>query len=422
MYVGGYGNGAMVTGGAHDPLQVRAFVVGHGTDAVAFVSVDAQGWFGEYQTPNVGDGMIDARAKGAAALAQAGYSVTPANVIISSTHTHAAPTIQGIWGHTEPAYLHRVHDAAVQAVQEAAANAQPATLWSANGTIRSLLSEKQGTDQMAGFATDNTTPLLWARKPGSGATIALYANVPVHADQYNPTAAGNNQFSADYPGYVRERLHDTLGGTSVIAMGTLGRQEAIGSDPGYDEVATQGKFVTNAITRALRSARQITDTTLAAGSKQFNTAAQNTGLIGAMRCNHGGFAALGCATEPAANLGSGTWLWPAGQIFTINRSLTAPYFNGTTLGTNSAVARVGDQLYVTAPGEAFPEVTHAVQRAFAGTDGVRDVHIVDHALDQLGYYWDPAYQRVPRRAVRPERLRQVQRRLRAGAGQRQRRA
>ena len=223
----------------------------------------------------------------------------------------------------------------------------------------------------------------------------LYANVPVHADQYNPTAAGNNQFSADYPGYVRERLHDTLGGTSVIAMGTLGRQEAIGSDPGYGEVAAQGRFVTNAITRALRSARQITDTTLAAGSKQFNTAAQNTGLIGAMRCNHGGFAALGCATEPAANLGSGTWLWPAGQIFTINRSIGAPYFNGTTLGTNSAVARVGDQLYVTAPGEAFPEVTSAVQRAFAGTEGVHDVHIVDHALDQLGYYWDPRTNAYP---------------------------
>ena len=200
MYVGGYGNGAVVTGGAHDPLQVRAFVVGHGTDAVAFVSVDAQGWFGEYQTPNVGDGMIDARAKGAAALAQAGYSVTPANVIISSTHTHAAPTIQGIWGHAEPAYLHRVHDAAVQAVQEAAANAQPATLWSANGTIRSLLSEKQGTDQMAGFATDNTTPLLWARKPGSGATIALYANVPVARRPVQPDGGRQQPVQRRLPG------------------------------------------------------------------------------------------------------------------------------------------------------------------------------------------------------------------------------
>jgi hypothetical protein len=52
------------------------------------------------------------------------------------------------------------------------------------------------------------------------------------------------------------------------------------------------------------------------------------------------------------------------------------------------VARVGDQLYATAPGEAFDEVTAAAQRMFAGSDGIRDVHIIDHAGDQLGYYWD----------------------------------
>ena len=69
--------------------------------------------------------------------------------------------------------------------------------------------------------------------------------MPIHADQYNPTARPQHQFTADYPGYVRDRLAETLGGTSVIAMGTLGRQEAIGADSTYDEVAEQGRFVTN---------------------------------------------------------------------------------------------------------------------------------------------------------------------------------
>ena len=64
--------------------------------------------------------------------------------------------------------------------------------------------------------------------------------MPVHADQYDPTAPGNNQWSADYPGYVRTRLAELFGGTEVLAQGTLGRQETIGADPHYPEVVKQG--------------------------------------------------------------------------------------------------------------------------------------------------------------------------------------
>lgn len=394
MYVGGYGSGYMVNGGVHDPLQVRAFFVGHGKQAVTFVSVDAQGWFAAYQAPNIGDGQDDARREAAADLAADGYDVTAANVIVSSTHDHAAPTIMGIWGHTDPAYLHHVKEAAVQAVVQAQANARTAELWSATGTIRGLLSQVQGTDQMAGFAVDDTLPILWAREPGTGATLGLYADVPVHADQYDATEPGNDQFTADYPGYVRDRLATTLGGTAVIAMGTLGRQEGIGSDPDYSEVSEQGRFVTNALTRALSHARRITDTTLAAAKQSFSTPAENTGLLAAMSCNHVG-GPLGCPgpfTEPAGNDEQGTWDWRAvGGIFTIDRSLDAPYFSSSpplSLGTSATVARIGDQVYATAPGEAFPEVTDAIKRSFATSPGVRDVHVVDHAGDQLGYYWD----------------------------------
>ena len=64
--LGGYGSNYIVTGGVHDPLQVRAFFIGHGKQAVAFVSVDSQGWFAAYQAPNAGDGADDARRDAAA--------------------------------------------------------------------------------------------------------------------------------------------------------------------------------------------------------------------------------------------------------------------------------------------------------------------------------------------------------------------
>ena len=254
---------------------------------------DSQGWFAAYQPPNAGDGADDARRDAAADLAALGYDVTPADIVESATHDHAAPTLMGIWGHTDPGYLHEVKQAAVQAVLEAQSHARPAELWSATGTIRGLLSQVQGADKMAGFAVDDQLPILWARDPDTGATIGMYADVPVHVDQYDPTEADNNQWSADYPGYARTRLAQLFGGTEVLAQGTLGRQESIGADPSYNEVVKQGTFVTNAIVGALADAHRITDTTLEADNASFTTAAQNQGLLAAMSCNHAG-GPLGC--------------------------------------------------------------------------------------------------------------------------------
>ena len=190
MADGGYGSNYIVTGGAHDPLQVRAFFIGHGKHAVVFESVDSQGWFAAYQAPNTGDGADDARREAAAALAARGYDVTSADIVESATHDHAAPTLMGIWGHTHPAYLHEVKEAAVRAVLKAESNARPAELWSATGTIHGLLSEVQGTDQMAGFAVDDQLPILWAREPGTGATIGMYAQRAGPRRSVRPDRAG----------------------------------------------------------------------------------------------------------------------------------------------------------------------------------------------------------------------------------------
>ena len=171
----------------HDPLQVRAFFVGHGKQAVTFVSVDAQGWFASYQAPNVGDGA-DRRARQGRgrALAARGYDVTPANVVVSATHDHAAPDDSGHLGPHRPRVPASRQGGRRPGRPRGRAELRDAELWSANGTIKGLVSQIQGTDQMAGFAVDTDLPILWAREPRTGATIATYANVPTHVDQYNP--------------------------------------------------------------------------------------------------------------------------------------------------------------------------------------------------------------------------------------------
>ena len=63
----------------------------------------------------------------------------------------------------------------VRAVKEAEADAQDAQLWAADGSIKGLVSQVQGTDQMAGFAVDGMAswygPGFDGRTTASGAVF-----------------------------------------------------------------------------------------------------------------------------------------------------------------------------------------------------------------------------------------------------------
>ena len=178
-----------------------------------FVTVDSQGWFAEPTSRRTTATAATTRAGGGRRARRARLRRQRREHRRVRTHSHAAPTIMGIWGHTDPEYLHAVKRRlsrpssrrAVERPHEPSCGRRPArsAAWSPGPGHRSE----------AGFAVDTQMPILWARQPGTGATIATYADVPIHADQYNPTAAGNNQFSADYPGWVRDRLAQLLGGT-----------------------------------------------------------------------------------------------------------------------------------------------------------------------------------------------------------------
>lgn len=128
QYVGGYGYKVGPMQATHDDLEARAFVVGNGDKAVAFVSVDLVGWFAAYDGVNAPYGIDATRQKIADALVARGYDVGRESVIISSTHVHAAPTVVGIWGSIDPEYLKKVSDAAVSAATTAADEAKPSEI------------------------------------------------------------------------------------------------------------------------------------------------------------------------------------------------------------------------------------------------------------------------------------------------------
>jgi len=378
QYLGGFGYGDPVDGRfANDPMQVRAMAIASGRSMVLFAIVDTQGYFSGYQEGKFGS--RDARIDAASDIAGLGYNVTSGDIIVSSTHSHAAPTIMGIWGTTDPAYLEQVYKGTRAALVEAASHLRPANLYAAKGDIATVtISNLTQTDGYQGWRPDGETPVLWARDPDTDATIGLYANVPTHADIVN--GVGHHVISADHIGVERRLLDADLGGTSVVAMGTLGRQETIVQVGGLTQADNVGRYVTNEIERALAHARPITDPTLMAAERYVVVPATNPALLA---LNAGNMAA-----DPAGKATGnpiGTHCVPGVDICTIDRSILPPYAVGGAFGAWFTAFRIGDIVYATEPGEAFPEVSTAIRRVFGGPE----VRIIGMAQDQLGYYYPP---------------------------------
>ncbi|MDQ1697728.1 MAG: hypothetical protein QOJ03_3081 [Frankiaceae bacterium] len=367
QYLGGFGQMAKPTDRVHDPLQVRAFAVSNGNKLVEFAIVDTQGWFAGYQEGPYG--VTDARQQAAAYLAKHGFpGMTQADLIVSSTHSHAAPTIMGIWGPTDVGYLKHVHDQAVAALENAAARLQPAELWTASADSSDIDGTNVSqTDIYDGYDVDPDTPILWARDPQTHRTIGLYVNVPVHAD----VACGScdNQMGADHIGVARDALDSMLGGTAVVAMGTLGRQESIVQVGRFDYSNDVGMTVTDEVLRALRHARPIRSDTLRSAENYIVVPLTNPLLAGLGYANL--VAPYTCVPDVAC---------------TLDRAIVPPYAVGPGIGSWVTGVRIGDVAYLSEPGEAFPEVSRAIRD---GIDGASAVHVIGMAQDQIGYYFPP---------------------------------
>src|SRR5437763_6044941 len=180
VYSGGFSLSPPITR-VHDPIQVRAFYVSNGARAVAFVVVDAQGYFSGYQEgPDLG--TLADRTDAARAASSAGrVHMTRADIIVQATHTHAGPTLEGIWGPVPLSYLRLVHRQIVSAVAAAARHAQTAYLQFGTLDDRNIAGVNINQDNYQGWINDPQISVLRAVSAHDRSkTIGLFANVPTH--------------------------------------------------------------------------------------------------------------------------------------------------------------------------------------------------------------------------------------------------
>lgn len=428
VYMGGYGGGpaggtlarhvnlltcppgAAVDGPTNCHLEnftTRAIAIVRGTHVIEMARVDTQGWFaGVQQGPY---GITDVRDKVASWLQRHGEpGASPGDLIVSSDHEHAAPTLMGIWGPpdapVEVAYLRQVATATVQALEQAYLRARPATLWWGSVQANYIPTESiANANADEGWPDDGSLLALRAVNVRTGRTIATYVDQPGYpnivygpADLLCPAGVSAAVLSPDFPFYTQRFVEKDLGGIAVVADGTLGDQpgpmqgdtapssdlppEQVTTPKGrtvtcrqtaaFDDIVHMGELEANLVATALGGARQITGSALAGAQQYLSAPIDNPALL---------------ALSDVAPFDDGTpWTEAGGDAvaYPIDHADQPPYQVGGLLGTWVTALRIGDLLLVSEPGEFFPSIHEAWDQAIPGAH----VFVVGMGQDDLGYY------------------------------------
>jgi hypothetical protein len=372
VYSGGFGYSPPISR-VRDPLQVRAFYVSNGHHAVAFAVVDSQAYFSSYQEgPDFG--ITSARADAAHAIGKLAHrpSMAQGDIVVQGTHSHAAPTLEGIWGPVPPSYLRLVHDQTVAAMVAAARRARPARLQWATVSDPNIAGVNINQDSYEGWANDPQISILRAVSPRTGATVAVLANAPTHGAHI--CGQCDRILSADWFGSVRAELDRKLGGTSVVGPATLGREESPVETTGAANMEWLARVIANDVARGLGHARWLTDSRIASSESFVQIPAHNAALLALNDAWH-------LPDDQKRQMGETTGLYP------IDRDDKPPYRSGNVLGTYLTALRVGGLAFVSMPGENFPEIRFAIAGA---THGARAIVALSKGQDDFGYFY-PAF-------------------------------
>ncbi len=370
VYSGGFSLSPPITR-FHDPLQVRAFYVSNGHTALAFATIDAQGYFSGYEEgPDFG-AVADRVDAARAASAAGGVDMSRADVIVQATHTHAGPTLEGIWGPVPVSYLRLVHDQVVSAITAAARSARPAHLQFATLDDPNIAGVNINQDNYQGWVNDTQISILRAVAPATGATIGVFASVPTHGAHVCGQCL--RILSADYFGAVRAQLDRLLGGVSVVGPASLGRLESPVETTGFRNMEWISGVISNDLLAALSHAHWITSTTLAAHESTLSFVVTNAALLGLNN-------AWSLSDAKKQQLAAASGLYP------IDRAMRAPFRTADSFGTWLTAFRIGQEAVLSMPGEPFPEIRLTLAKATAaGT-----VVALSKGQDDLGYFY-PAF-------------------------------
>lgn len=217
IWIAGFSN-KRAANGVHDQMWARTMVVDDGQSRIALTSIDAIGF--------MNDNILDAKDL---ISPEAGITYS----VISSTHTHEAPDLLGLWGGSNyksgvnPEHMAMVKKNIAQSIDEAARNLKTAKLKFAINHHDAIAVVK---DTRMPMVFDEGLRMIQAISTETNETLGTLV---AWADHPETLWSENLLLSSDFPHYVREGvekgvyskdslIHEGLGGVAVYFNGAVG--------------------------------------------------------------------------------------------------------------------------------------------------------------------------------------------------------
>ncbi len=262
VWIAGFSN-KRAANGVHDKLWARTMVVDDGKSRISMTSIDAIGF--------MNDDVIDVHN-----LIGESSGITYST--ISSTHTHEAPDLLGLWGESplktgvNPEYMADLKKKTAQSIDEAAKNLQPAKFKLAINPEDAIAVVK---DTRAPYVLDAGLRMMQAINTENNETLGTLV---AWADHPETLWSENLLISSDFPHYVREGvengvysgdsiIHEGLGGIAVYFNGAVGGlmtthpslevkdifSGEVYKEPTYEKTKAQGDYLAYLGLKALDS-------------------------------------------------------------------------------------------------------------------------------------------------------------------------
>jgi hypothetical protein len=333
--------------GVHDDLWARTVVFDDGKTRLSLTSIDAIGF--------MHDEVVDVREF---INAESGITYS----VVSSTHTHEAPDLLGLWGESylksgvNPEYMDYLKRQTALSIDQAASSLQKASLKYAineNDALSVVM------DTRKPYVYDAGLRMIQAVSLESGETLGTLV---AWADHPETLWSKNLDITSDFPHFIREGMEkgvysgDSLiiagkGGISVYFNGAVGglmtthpslevkdhfSHEAF-KEPGFDKAKAQGDYLAFLALSALDSSNHVVDKAgISLRAKSITVAFQN----------------------PYFRLGA--------LLGVLNRGMTG----WMKARSEMAAFSIGPAHFVTVPGEIYPEIVNGGVEAPEGQDFV----------------------------------------------------
>lgn len=203
VWLGGNQNGRFALG-THDDLWARTLILSANQSTLILISLDVIGF------------LFDEVDSIQAEISQA-WRIPAEQIFIASTHNHSGPDTIGLWGESgsgkNSEVLSFIKQQILKSVERAMKNKKKAKIFWGKTQYSNPIHDARPPTVI------NDLLLSFRVTDEQNQTIATAVNYAMHAEVLNEN---NRLLTADYPGYLTEKLEKHFGGVALFFAGDIG--------------------------------------------------------------------------------------------------------------------------------------------------------------------------------------------------------